>query len=125
MKTQATFLLIFICNVTFIFATDPSIAILREWANYAGNSDSTFKTPIVSDSDYTYVATVSQHAVSGVDITVLKYQIGGDRIWEQTWSGPGNGRDQASDMTEDGTYLYVCGTTFTSSTNNFDLHSIL
>ena len=28
-------------------------------------------------------------------------------------------------MTEDGTYLYICGTTFTSSTNNFDFVTLM
>ncbi len=94
-------------------------AILREWAAYSGISDSTYKTPVLTENDYSYVATVEENTVSGADIVVIKYNNNGIAIWKQPWTGAGLGRDQAADMVMDSLYLYICGTTF-SSTTNFD-----
>jgi hypothetical protein len=92
-------------------------AILREWAAYSGISDSTFKTPVLTENDYTYVATVEENTVSGADIVVVKYNNNGIASWKQPWTGAGLGRDQAADMVMDSLYLYICGTTYSTATN--------
>jgi len=35
------------------------------------------------------------------DITTIKYNSGGDQLWEHTYNGPGNGEDQAKSMAVD------------------------
>ncbi len=61
-------------------------AILREWAAYSGISDSTFKTPVLTENDFTYVATVEENTVSGADIVVIKYNNNGIASWKQPWA---------------------------------------
>ena len=94
--------------------------IVKHWAYEAGNQDSLFKTPVINDEDYTYVATFTVNTGTGADVLIIKLDINGDTLWTQTWTGPGNGRDQASDIEQDDTALYISGITYTSVTNNFD-----
>lgn len=75
---------------------------------------------MLTDGDYTYVATVDFDSITGPDIRVIKYNGESARIWEVEWTGSGNGRDQATDMVSDSLYLYICGATYTSSANNYD-----
>ncbi len=72
---------------------------------------------MLTENDYTYVATVEENTVSGADIVVIKYNNNGIAIWKQPWTGAGLGRDQAADMVMDSLYLYICGTTYSSATN--------
>ncbi len=95
--------------------------IVKDWATYMGNSeDSIFKTPLVTDSGNTYVASFTINTNSGADILIAKYNDEGQPLWTQTWTGPGNGRDQASAIFVDDESVYVTGITFTSVANNFD-----
>ena len=102
-------------------------AVVKDWARHVGNLDSTFKTPVLADDDseFTYVATFTVNSITGADILIAKYNNnGGTEIWKKVWTGSGNGRDQASAITQDSMYIYVCGITFTSTANNFDYVTI-
>jgi len=114
----------FFIFLTFKETNAQTVAILRDWAAYSGHSDSTFKTPVVNDGDYSYVASCSIEPSTGPDIQITKYDKDGHKIWAQLWSGPASARDQAADMVMDGDNLYVTGMTYTSSANNFDIVTI-
>ena len=93
MKKVNTFLFqLMVCTSCFAGGGE-QIAILRDWASYAGISDSTFKTPMLTDGDYTYVATVDFDSITGPDIRVIKYNGESARIWEIEWT------DQVTDGT--------------------------
>ncbi len=103
-----------------IIASTDHMAILREWAAYAGETDSTFKTPTFTHEAYTYVAAVVLDDSTGADINITKYNVTTPE-WSLKWNGPGNGRDQASDIYVDGNgFTYVSGATYVSAANNFD-----
>ena len=93
--------------------------MLREWAAYAGNTDSVFVVPILSDGDFTYSATYKTGTSTGVDIVLTKYDKDGVKVWQILWTGSGVGRDQPSDMVMDLQNIYLSGITFTSA-NNYD-----
>jgi hypothetical protein len=74
MKTITSLLFISIAFNSFVYSSDDySIAILREWAAYSGISDSTFKIPVITEGEFTYVASVDDDPVTGVDIVLTKY----------------------------------------------------
>ena len=93
--------------------------VLREWAAFAGNTDSVFVVPLLDDGNFTYIATYAVNSVTGADIMIVCYDKEKKEEWRQTWTSSGYNRDQPSDMVMDNDYLYICGATF-SPTSNYD-----
>ena len=92
MKKSALLLVLFFVFISVSRADNgQTYAMIREWAGYAGITDSTFKTPVVSNELYTYVAATVFDSVSGPDISIIKYNSGGDRVWTYNWTGAGGG----------------------------------
>ena len=97
-------------------------AIVRDWAAYAGQTDSVFKTPVVLDEDSNlYVGTFRVDSVTGADVLIVKYGTDGGVKWEVSWSGAGLGRDQVSDLAYYNGAVYVSGITQGSASNNYDM----
>ncbi|MBK7909498.1 SBBP repeat-containing protein [Candidatus Pollutiaquabacter sp.] len=97
-------------------------AIVRDWAAYAGETDSIFKTPVILDEDSNlYVGTFRVDPITGADVLIVKYGTDGGVKWEASWSSVGNGRDQVSDLAYFNGFLYVSGITQTLGNNSFDM----
>ena len=96
-------------------------AIVRDWAAYAGHTDSAFKAPVASDTNYTYVASFTINSGTGADILLVKYDKDGIKQWEKVWTGPGAGRDQATGIVLTNDDIYICGFSYTSSVNDYDM----
>ena len=105
--------------LTFNSKAGETAVVLREWAGFAGNTDSTFVVPILSDGDFTYSATYKAGMPNGVDIVLTKYNKDGHSVWQIFWTGNNVGRDQPSDMVMDEDFIYLSGITY-SSVNNYD-----
>lgn len=87
-------------------------AIVRDWAAYAGETDSVFKTPVILDEDSNlYVGTFRMDSLTGADVLIVKYGTDGGVKWEVSWSGAGPGRDQVSDLAYYNGAVYVSGIT--------------
>lgn len=118
------YLLVVLISLTSLKTkADETPVVLREWAAFAGNTDSTFVVPVLSDGDYTYSATYKAGMPNGVDIVLTKYDKDGHNVWQIFWTGSGVGRDQPSDMVMDEDFIYLSGITY-SSANNYDFLTI-
>ena len=94
----ACLLVVLICLTSLKTKAGETPVVLREWAAFAGNTDSAFVVPVLSDGDYTYSATYKAGLPNGVDIVLTKYDKDGHSVWQIFWTGSGVGRDQPSDM---------------------------
>ncbi len=126
MKTKITaplFFFIFLLISNFINSSKAAEipAIVRDWAAYAGHTDSAFKAPVASDTNYTYVASFTINSGTGADILLVKYDKDGIKQWEKVWTGPGAGRDQATGIVLTNDDIYICGFSYTSSVNDYDM----
>ena len=91
--------------------------VLKEWAAFAGNTDSVFVVLVLNDENYTYIATYTVDSLTGPNILLLCYDKDKKEEWTQSWSSSGFNRDQPSDMVMDKNYIYLCGATFSPTSN--------
>lgn len=70
-----TFLYAFILVILLIKQTKATETpvVLKEWAAFAGNTDSVFVVPVLNEGDYTYIATYTMDSLTGPDIMIVKY----------------------------------------------------
>ncbi len=127
MKTKITsfsilfVIVILLSNLTELFSQNGT-AIVRQWTNYAGIQDTTYKYSIGYDSyKNVYTAGYTVNSTTGADILVTKYNEKGEFAWSQQYTSSGNNRDQATGITIDGNHnVYVCGFTYASAAHNLD-----
>lgn len=82
---QVLLIILLVINTVYSSHGQELPAIVRDWAAHAGNTDSSFKTPVVSDTLYTYVASYTINTATGADILLVKYDKDGVLIWSKTW----------------------------------------
>lgn len=51
----------------------------------------------------------------------MKYDKDGIKQWEKVWTGPGAGRDQATGIVLTNDDIYICGFSYTSGVNDYDM----
>lgn len=116
------FVLLILTHCVLLGKAQQLPAIVRDWAAYAGQTDSVFKTPVVLDEDSNlYVGTFRVDSVTGADVLIVKYGTDGGVKWEVSWTGTGLGRDQVSDLAYYNDAIYVSGITQGSASNNYDM----
>ena len=83
----------------------------------AGESD--YAAAIAADEDgHVYVAGHSNGLKTSLDLTVVKYDAGGNKMWEIRYDGPSHRDDYACAMALDSGGLYVTGYSFGSGTEH-------
>ncbi len=121
MKTRISlrilFVLLFI-NVCANAQTTP--AIIADWMDYAGISDTLTVIPIAQDdsSNIISVGVTIEDTTTGANILISKMDSTGYSIWKKTYSSSGNNRDQpVAVTTDDKSSIYVAGVSYSSATN--------
>jgi hypothetical protein len=109
---------ILLVNFNYSFAQlEPGI--VKDWQTYISYQDSVIHVPIVQDSsEHILTAGFVVDSVTGADIMVAQYKLGGGLNWKRTYSGSGYNRDLATALAiDDSNNVYVAGTIFNSTTN--------
>lgn len=111
-------LLIMLCMST---AVSSQTIVNRDWVEVAGIPD-----PLsISTSCIDYqnnIITASSELVTGQDanISVIKYDVDGNILWQNYFNGVSNGKDYATSVKTDGSgNVYVIGTTY-NTVSNYD-----
>ncbi|MEO8088139.1 MAG: hypothetical protein ABI763_15065, partial [Bacteroidota bacterium] len=118
MKTIIFSLAFVLCCSFFQAYPQSTPAILADWIDYAGISDTLTVIPIVQDdsSNIISVGVTIDDSTSGADILISKMDSTGYPIWKRTFTSAGMNRDQpVAVTTDDKCSIYVTGIVFSSA----------
>ncbi len=106
--------------------SQPVNQVFEEWVTADGTQNYFIKAAVETDGDgFVYVAGATLNNAGNYDLLVSKYDAEGNVIWTDQYDGTGNGDDAAAALVVDANgYVFVTGTTFTSSTDTLDVVTI-
>jgi len=94
-----------LCNLfmPYICSTaQPTAAIIADWMDYAGISDTLTVIPVVQDDSSNIISVgVTVDSLTGPDILICKVDSDGNSLWKQKYSSAGINRDQPIGVTVD------------------------
>ncbi|MCC6516001.1 MAG: S8 family serine peptidase [Chitinophagales bacterium] len=97
--------------------------LVQIWTNQNGNQSGSFKNFTVQDKlGATYVAGAHKNNTTTHDGYISKLSAQGQTIWTYNFTGTGNGDDVVLSVKFDNQKnIYLTGTTYKNTTNNYDL----
>ncbi|MFN8714367.1 MAG: T9SS type A sorting domain-containing protein [Bacteroidota bacterium] len=102
---------------------NPSVKVFEDWNTTSGTQNN-FQRSIVRSKSlggavYYYTAGSTLNSSGNYDIFIQKKNASGMILWTQTYSGAGNGNDNASDVQIDAAgNVYICGTYYKDATDS-------
>jgi hypothetical protein len=128
MKNSLTRLLLIIALTVASLSvySQPVNQVFEEWVTSDGTQNYFIKAAVETDGDgFVYVAGATLNNAGNYDLLVSKYDAEGNVLWTDQYDGTGNGDDAAVALAVDANgYVFVTGTTFTSSTDTLDVVTI-